>query len=352
MKISGAKKRRYTEQLLSRKREKHRLARLGVKYNPNKTYRSDVRTNPRFRLVEPIRGRETIKAPTILNLSGAMSETLKFILTIHDSILFSDKVDISIDLSGVIELSPAAALIFITEVKRCAEYASGRRISGQWPHDAKVMKILDDIGMFRTLNIRRPSRPDYDLSFFKIMEGTRSDGRIAHALIRHFERNGSFDRIARKRLFGALIECMDNVRLHAYDQSSRNPHLEGKWWMAGHCDFEKDNVTFLFFDQGAGIPATIKERREKSLRQRLIWPDSDCLEDAVMIGLSRKSGTRRGRGLPSLRGFINELADDGYLRVVSNGAEFTYHKNKESESRDLEGSLDGSLVAWSIRHSG
>lgn len=352
MKTRGAKKRRYINTLLQRKREKYRLARLTAKYNPNKRRRRTSRTNPRFQPVEPTRGVKIIRAPTALNLSDAMDDTLEFIGKIHHSIIYGDKVYIRIDLSVVAELSPAAALVFITEIKRCAQYAGSRRISGLWPQDAKVMKTLDDIGMFRILNIRRPPRPNYDQSYFKIMEGVRSEGKVADALIRHFERNGKFQLIARKRLFSALIECMDNVRIHAYDRASTNPHLEGEWWMAGYCDFEKNNVMFLFFDQGDGIPATIKEREEKTLKQRIMWSESDRLRDAVMIGVSRQQGKRRGRGLPSLKGFIDELADEGYLRVISNRAEFTYQKNMRSESKDLRKSLNGSLIAWSIRHSG
>ena len=352
MKKRGAKKRRYVEELLQRKREKYRLARLNVRYNPNKRIHGRARTNPRFKPVEPVRGTEVITAPTALNLSDAMPDTLDFIERIHKSIIYGDKARIWIDLSEVAELSPAAAIVFITEIRRCGQYSGRRRIGGSWPKEPRVMKMLDDIGMFRILNIPRPPIPDYDLSFFKILAGVKSEGKVADALIRHFERNGKFHPIARKRLFGALIECMDNVRFHAYDRNSANPHLVGEWWMAGHCDFEKNDVTFLFFDQGAGIPATIKEREEKTLKQRMMWRESERLRDAVMIGLSRQRGKRRGRGLPSLRDFIDELADDGYLRVVSNQAEFTYHKSKEGESRDLIRPLNGSLIAWSIRHSG
>ena len=352
MKKRGTKKRRYIQTLLQRKREKYRLSRLNVRYNPNKQARRTTRINPRFRPVEPVRGVEIIRAPMTLNLSDAMEDTLEFIAKIHNSTIYGKKVYIRIDLSRVSELSPAAALVFITEIKRCIQYAGSRRISGLWPNDVKVMKILDDIGIFRILNIRPPTRPQYDLSYFKIMEGVRNEGKVADALIRHFERNGKFQPIARKRLFSALIECMDNVRIHAYDRTSTNPYLQGEWWMAGYCDFEQKSVMFLFFDQGDGIPATIKEREERTLRQRIIWSESDRLRDAVTIGVSRKQGKRRGKGLPSLRGFIDELAEEGYLRVVSNHAEFTYHKKKNSESRELSTSLNGSLIAWSIRHSG
>jgi hypothetical protein len=104
--------------------------------------------------------------------------------------------------------------------------------------------------------------------------------RLAGPLMKMFEHIGGMDPPVSKKLYGALIECMDNVKAHAYPPGVMpRPDLIGEWWMAGFADPAKDQLAFVFLDQGAGIPTTIKDKR--SIRFQSYFSFHECQKSAV-----------------------------------------------------------------------
>jgi hypothetical protein len=211
--------------------------------------------------------------------------------------------------------------------------------------------MLSDIGFYRVFNIRDPNiqLPPNSRIYFRAVFGESSEGKRAAPLMKMFEHVAGMHPLVSKKLYGALIECMDNVKAHAYPPSLfAKPELIGEWWMCGFADPGKGQLAFAFFDQGVGIPTTIKEKRGIRFRSYFSFSDAKILGKAVMDGLSRKRSKRRGNGLPSLREFV-DVAPEGFLRVISNKGDFTYRKGRKTRTASLSHGVDGSLIIWTVQ---
>lgn len=351
-KIPKSKRRRLREVRLQKLREAHRLARLNVKYNPNKQLigKHTPRLNERFKEKAPIRGRKIISLPMRMNFGDDIEDTVSSINDLHNEIIYGDAYEIFIDQRDIECVSPDAALVLIAEINRCLEYSSSRRVRSNYPRNNNVAKLLTDIGFYRFLNVRAPviNENESNRFFVKVSAGNESVGRVADNLISNFEKVIKFDPLSRKRLYASLIECMDNVHAHAYVENRSTPDLLGEWWMSGFCDPGTGQVAFVFYDQGVGIPTTLKEKLTRKVKSYLNMDDSKIIKNAVEKGVTRTESKRHGQGLPSLKDFIDELSPSGFLRVISNKGDFMYCKNFKSRSQKIQSNLNGSLIVWTI----
>lgn len=352
---TGRKRRLIRERLLQRIRENRRLSRLNAEYNPNKAPVGHVPNfNRRFHRVEPIRGKHILTFPKRMNFREDLEATLEFFRELRNELLYGLHTEVILDSEDVERITPEAAIILFAELQRCLEYKSkGKRVRGNYPTNATVAKILTDIGFYSSLNVKPPptSVKETGRSFFKIIPGNMTDARVANRLVAHFEKVVTFDPIARKRLLAALIECMDNVHNHAYRSDNDSPDLVGEWWMAGFVDKKVGQVAFIFFDQGVGVPTTLREKWSVKLRRLIGMNDGELIQEAVLRGITRRSSERHGNGFPSLKEFINEISDDagGFLRVISNSGDYSYCKHTNTKPATLSRPLDGSLMIWSLQ---
>jgi len=76
-----------------------------------------------------------------------------------------------------------------------------------------------------------------------------------------FEHVAGMHPLVSKKLYGLLLSVWTMLkRMHtriAFPQAELNRRV----WMAGFADPAKGQLAFAFFDQGVGIPTTIKEKR-------------------------------------------------------------------------------------------
>lgn len=348
-----SRKRTHKRELrLHRIREKHRLSRLNVKYDPDKPAGDQhvLKLNKNFKSVPPVRGKKVITLPKRMNFGDDIVETINVINRIHTDIVYGDHSEIYLNQHEIECISPDAAIVLLAEINRCLEYAGSRRVRGNYPAEEKVAILLKQLGFYKFLNIASPQTGSDNSGrfFIKIRSGNESDGRIADNLISNFEKVIKFDPISRKRLYESLLECMDNVHAHAYLEKRNQDDLLGEWWMAGFCDPGTGQVAFVFWDQGVGIPTTLKEKLSLKIRGYIDWSETKMIKKAVNEGITRRDSKRHGNGLPSLRCFINESSPDGFLRVISNHGDYMYCKNHKARSSDLDVPLNGSLIVWTI----
>lgn len=356
--LAKAEKRLLREKILTEKREKHRLSRLEKTYNPNKEIfiKHDIKKNEKLRLSVTSRGTRRIEAPTNLNFNESCEQTIHYFDQIKVEFIYGLSEKVFLDLSKLENISPEAALVLLAELTRGAHYAVGRkRIVGNYPKGDRASEMLVKIGFYKMFQIKTPqlSKQDRDDKriYFKAVFGNTSDGRLARPLIDMFNYIGGLSTLISKRLYGALIECMDNVKAHAYpDSSTPRAELIGEWWMAGYVDPSSQQIAFTFFDQGVGIPTTIKQKRSVRFKSYLTFTDQRIISKAVLSGLSRRKSGRHGNGLPSLRKII-DIAPSGFLRVISNKGDFIYQKDLKTKSSRIPFNLDGSLVIWTIKGS-
>src|SRR3546814_3732945 len=95
-------------------------------------------------------------------------------------------------------------------------------------------------------------------------------------------------------MFAAMGEEMLSVQYHAYDPAfpRSTPVLDGRWWMAGFHDDQKQAVWAFFVDQGATIPATLPRRWQGGLMKVLASmglgeTDAELIYAAAHLGKTR-----------------------------------------------------------------
>jgi anti-anti-sigma regulatory factor len=336
-------------------RAEERLSRKGKRYDPYKSavISHQIRVNHNVAIDGSRAGKVIVKAPKVLDFQNQCEDALRFLREVRDEVIQGRTHNVLVDLTALEEISPACAVVLLAEMTRCATYSKrNKRLSGNYPKTDRAKQVLTDIGFFRSFQVKAPEFVSTKESrvYVKTIAGNKSDGRYTKSVLQLFEQVCQLNAVAGKRLYGALIECMDNVKGHAYPENiGSRPDLIGEWWMCGFADPINRQLALVFYDQGEGIPTTIKRVRSIRMRSYLNFDDSRILKQAITLGLSSKQDKRRGTGLPSLREFV-DYAPGGFLRVISGKGDVRYiGSTKRVETKRLTEPLSGSLIVWTIR---
>jgi anti-sigma regulatory factor (Ser/Thr protein kinase) len=183
--------------------------------------------------------------------------------------------------------------------------------------------------------------------FLQVKTGNKTQGQIVKELLQHFGPEAHLTKAGEKAFYPAVVECMDNVMKHAYAGSRRGGILLNQWWLMGYRDSETHEIFFCFFDQGLGIPKTIRTRLKDKFGP-LSLSDSEIIEKAVIEGhYSSTKDPTRGRGLPTLKRFI-DTAQLGQLMIVSHKSRCIFTRDG-TKSAVLNRSFGGTLVAWKLQ---
>src|SRR5690606_804745 len=91
-------------------------------------------------------------------------------------------------------------------------------VTGTYPRKAEVSEVLNEIGFFDSLDVRGPKLPDsfQRRTYVKVERQNRTVASVADDLLNCFLEEVVFTAEEQKSLHVALLECMDNVRQHAY----------------------------------------------------------------------------------------------------------------------------------------
>jgi anti-sigma regulatory factor (Ser/Thr protein kinase) len=312
--------------ILAEQRALRRRVRKGKTYSGAPFEGHTPKKNPKFKVRGKRRGTSTIKLPEELGVGAKQNADTLFSLVqeIRTAALNGRSKRIVLDHGNVARMSPEAALLILAEIQRCEAYCGGKTtITGTHPRAHEVSELLSEIGFYDALEIKPPRLPDSykRRTYVRIERKNKTSSEIVDTLLECFSKEYSFDDEDRKRLHVALVECMDNVFEHAYAMESGEPYLYREWWLVGYADHTDSSIGFIFYDQGMGIPATIRKKK-KNLIQRsaglLTWTDGHWIERAVRKPISRHGSRRRGHGLEKLKKFLDGLNVDGTLRVLAN----------------------------------
>lgn len=311
--------------------------------------------NPAFRLKGRTRGTKTIEVPNALDCETLedWKALVALINVIRSAALEGNFKRVVLNFHDVASMAPEAAVTIVAEIQRCSAFCEKRtQITGTYPSSHDVAALLRDVGFFRALDIKAPPLPAgfQPRSYVQIERNNEIVPEIVGKLLDCFSEVFVFDDEDRKRLHVALVESMDNVFQHAYPKRSDSPDLLREWWLAGYADHSQSAICFIFYDQGAGIPTTIKARQKpRLLRLMGGWSDGQWIQRAVRKGMSRHVSRRRGHGLEKLREFIDRLDVEGSLRVVANAGSVVFPSNGNSMAYDVGGKLHGTLVVWRLK---
>lgn len=349
---------RWRQMALSRKRGTKRQARKGKIYDPYSwSLKKHVpKPNPRIRLKGKARGTKMIEFPgeVLFGTPEEVDLAVGLISELRSSALDGSFKRIVIDHSKLERLAPEVALLLLAEIQRCEAYCRSRtKITGIYPQSHDVAELLTEIGFFDALGIKAPVLPatHKPRTYVRIERHNKATARLAHSLLECFSKEFTFDDDDRKRLHVALVECMDNVFEHAYKFSSKEPYLYKEWWLVGYADHSDSSIGFMFYDQGAGIPKTIRRRKKRRVLDRLSgWTDANWIHRAVRKQISRHRSGRRGHGLEKLKRFLDRLDVEGSLRVLANRGDVEFFTSgKPARVVDLDRALDGTLIVWKLR---
>lgn len=343
---------------LARHRFRKRLNRRGKHYGHSAAkYSSGEIKNPKFRLKQKPKGFRNVTLPA--KLSQGTRENLERVIEICAEVrhfaLDEPVKRLVVDFRDVEEIESSVALMLLAELKRCISYSSSRTyITGTYPNTDAVAQLLSDLGFFQALNVKDPEVKllDADRTFVKLTQHRQTDAALIDRMLSLFSKEIAFDDQERKTLHLAFLECMDNVRQHAYIWKSNRPHLYKEWWMAGFIDHRQQEIHFLFYDQGLGIPYTIRKRKHRRVLDRVQhWNDADWISRALRRRESRHPSQRRGHGLKRLRRFARVSRRGTTLKIVSNYGCYVLTTDNDEHKLQMKYNLDGTLIQWSLNRA-
>lgn len=283
--------------------------------------------------------------PKVFDLVNNYKETVRWITDLRQDIYTDPAYSVFIDHSQVQKASPDALLVLIAEMTRAHQYSTGCRKLLNLPPAGDFLDLAWALGYLQHFGYAQSNPPAGTKEFLRYFSGKRTLQHIVKQLVDHFVMACSFDVPTTKALKVAIGECMTNVNIHAYDRSSRN--LIDQWWLMGFRDRQSHEISFCFYDQGQGIPGTIRIKW-RDMVPGVAPTDSEMIAKGIGGHYSRTGEPARGRGLPTLAEFVDQ-ASDGQLLIFSRKGRYCYSKDKPAEYGDVEFDLPGTLIVWTIK---
>lgn len=303
------------------------------------------------------KGFKNIVVPEKLNLIKNYSETIEFI-RIFRQYAIGMRHPIALVFNEVNEISPEALILLLAELYRCRKLFGSNKVTGTYPKNRKIEKLMNDSGFFNLLNVSpriKKKSKNYPLEYIefitgnKLIESTASDLRIA--LLGNKIEMGI---IAKKRLFRAVTEAMINVSNHAYPRTKAKNVIRDQWWISGHINKKTNELIILFCDLGVGIPETIPKihgweriRAALSILPTIKPNDAEMIKAGMEIGRTRTGVDGRGNGLNDLRKFVDDTGG-GELCIFSRKGQYIYRAGQGDSMKNHNYSIGGTLIKWSV----
>ena len=225
--------------------------------------------------------------------------------------------------------------------------------------DPGVRQHLDTMGLFKLLRVDRQSAPEpapSDSVFMPFFSDSRVDlGEFVRFRERiESEINRPLARRASHYLFAGLSEAVTNVIQHAYKTNESK-----RWWVSASYEKTGGKLSILCYDRGLTIPQTLPRSHKWERIRGVISAvglnlklDSDLIKGALMTRRTATKESHRGRGLPQLMNFIDEV-DKGSLAIYSRKGKVLYSKSSAGGKGEYRGELlkkqiEGTLIEWSV----
>jgi hypothetical protein len=298
-----------------------------------------------------------LHVPSTLCLETNFDETVRFIREVRTMALWY-KRPVRIMFDDVKAIKPSAMLLLLAEIHRCRLVRGARMVTGTYPNDVRLERMLCAMGFFDILGVRERVlvKRTYPMNYIRFASASRLKEHQARQL--RSELLG--DKIVmqpkpRKRLQRAITEAMLNCVQHAYPKESVKTHPgRNRWWLSGTYNRKTKNLTIMFCDLGVGIPETVtklylleKIRAAVSLLPGVSPDDGQMIMAAMELGRTRTGEQGRGKGLNDLRKFIDH-AGNGELKIFSKKGIYTYFANGTEKAENRQYSIGGTLIKWRV----
>ncbi len=249
-------------------------------------------------------------------------------------------------------------------------------INGLSPDDEDAIDLLHDLGFYEHLKFNAPRSPrkrdgSFQVRFISMISGIRGSGHHGAKLQEIVF--GTHDAGANKTikvtenvlndLHRGLNEAMANVGEHAYPEKVAHvypPMPNERWWLAGYRNIAEREIVFMAYDQGVGIPRSMRRTKMDFMREffsdpaSAIWGasrlDRSALVAAMELGETRTGRTERGKGLNDFCRLIDRSGGDGSLTILSGRGKFTYDGRRKSAVA-LPLPFAGTMIIWRLARS-
>jgi hypothetical protein len=335
------------------------------------------RSKPRFAILSTNHGRRLVHAskqfsiPSMLCLDRALEGTLSFfhdlrlrtVRQLRGVVAFPTSrrrsrigwVRSFTDFAGLRQITPGAALIL------AAEYDRMRRMSGIQPGvinldewDDRVYATLYQLGFFNLLGFKDDALREVNAAHLQAADihiapmqcGDNTDYEdAAKALTRLFEAVGG-DEALRVQLLGAVVDAIENVKGHAYEEPQPNLRslIPPLWWVSGSADPATKKLTLAIYDQGQTIPVTLPKTWPiddlraafASLFGMKFDPDAsdrdgEAVQTALQLSQTATKQQNRGKGLSKIHDVVRKCPG-GRLRLLSRRGHYVYHNGGSQHS--------------------
>lgn len=295
--------------------------------------------------------RVVIRAPEELNITSKRHRGafLSFLDQVDQALTTHERVHLNFN--SVKLAFPCGTLLFRAKLDTwIAKYPN--KLVGRYPTDPVVEELFQHIGVLGLLNLphRKNAITHDQVVHWHFHSGAVMDPALYKDLTLSLR-----DRIVhpQRELFAdCLNEAVYNTVNHAYDFEVKglpDPRLR-KWWMFSQV--KSGLVTVVILDLGVSIPRSLLQKPEWKDYARLRKRDGQLIEAAAC---STRTSTRlphRGKGLPEMLEFSENLAAGG-LRILSRFGVFSFDASTKIMLRDkYYQAIPGTLVMWQIPISG
>ncbi|WP_298429614.1 hypothetical protein [uncultured Jannaschia sp.] len=278
------------------------------------------------------------------------------------------------DFARIEAISASAALVIASQYQRAKHGLNGidNELFAIDVHrwNPTVRRWFDVLGIFDILGIsgqvpNTTGRIDGHTLFLPILSGQMANEadleRLDKALIELAE-FATEARAEESDVLSAILTDMSegiiNVSQWAYpEEHPFEVQPLKRWWMTGHADRSKRELSFTLYDQGATIPKTIpaKQSDEKFVNafKTMVakYGSLGMKDDGHLIAVSLNpgsSGTKeahRGFGLQRMAETIDALPD-GELRIWSRYGSVLRERGGRVVTSHCPPSIGGTLVEW------
>jgi hypothetical protein len=295
--------------------------------------------------------------PEIMCLDSNYDETVQFVRDLKVFAL-ERRRPVRLDFENAKVIKASALLLLLAEMHRCRMVRGPSLVTGTYPKNQKLERMLCAMGFFDVLKVRNriAVKQSYPMRYIKFATDRRLKEHQARKLRADLlGEKISMDVIARKKLQRAITEAMLNAIQHAYPEKSgkQNPG-RNRWWLTGTYNGKTKDLIITFCDLGVGIPATVTKlyviehiRSLFSLLPGIQVSDGQMIMAAMTLGRTRTGHQGRGKGLNDLRKFIDQ-AGGGELKIFSKKGSYTYKAGGEESYENYHHSIGGTLIKWRV----
>tara|TARA_R110001583_G_scaffold52051_2_gene161893 strand:- start:213 stop:1169 length:957 start_codon:yes stop_codon:yes gene_type:complete len=275
---------------------------------------------------------------------SSAKRTINFINALSD-ITLKQGGKVHIDFSSLHSLTASASVLLFAEITRIQLVTDiVDVITFTWPMDEDFTKLLKTSGLYKAII------PGTHRKIVKLFDDDHpyqsgiDPNKFLISTLLSLHKNGlELSKPEAKVISKGIQEAMLNVIHHAYlDFEDQQAGIGSRWWQLSHCDTVKKVVTFIIYDKGASIPATISDLLNTPCT------DADAIEYAFTKGITRLLGTTRGKGSQDIKDAA-KVKDSSTLLVMSGKGVYLLDNNNGSKIKsELPHAINGTMIEWSI----